>query len=80
MSRSVFCVWLFLCNDAMSLTVRKSWYLRLNVIYRLQSIVQRIWRRRQNHNLNRLLILDKYNIMVVMQKLKFMLQLTMQST
>ena len=31
----VFCVWLFSCNSSMSLAFRK-WFLRLNVIFRLQ--------------------------------------------
>ena len=31
-------VWLFSCNDSMSLAVRK-WFLRFNVIFRLQSNV-----------------------------------------
>ena len=35
---SVFCVWLFPCNDSMNLAVRKR-LLRLNVICRLQSNV-----------------------------------------
>ena len=30
----------------------------------------------KNHNFTFLLILDKYNIMIVMQKLKFMLEFT----
>ena len=35
---AVFCVWLFSCNDSMSLAVRKR-FLRLNVIFWLQSNV-----------------------------------------
>ena len=35
---AVFRVWLFPCNDSMSLTVRK-WCLRLNIIFRIQSNV-----------------------------------------
>ena len=35
---AVLRVWLFSCNDSMSLAVRK-WFLRLNVIFRLQSNV-----------------------------------------
>ena len=31
---SVFCVWLFSCNDSMSLAGR-NWFLRLNVTYGL---------------------------------------------
>ena len=38
---SVFYVWSFSCNDSISLVVRKR-FLRLNVIYRLKSNVQRI--------------------------------------
>ena len=38
---SVFYVWSFSCNDSISLAVRKR-FLRLNVIYRLTSNVQRI--------------------------------------
>ena len=41
---SVFCVWLFSRNDSMSLAVRKR-FLKLNVIYRLQSNAKRICRR-----------------------------------
>ena len=40
---AVFRSWLFLCNDSMSLAVRK-WFLRQNVIFRLQSNVKRICR------------------------------------
>ena len=36
--RDVFRVWLFPCNDSMSVAVRK-WFLRLNVIFRIQSNV-----------------------------------------
>ena len=43
---SVFCVWLFSCNDLMSLDVRKR-FLRFNVIYRLQLNVQRNCRRQR---------------------------------
>ena len=43
---SLFCVWLFSCSDSMSLAVRKR-SLRLNVIYPLQSNVQRICRRQR---------------------------------
>ena len=71
---SVFCVWLFLCNDSMSLVVRKS-YFRLNVIYRLQSNVQHICRR-SRHNFNIPLILAKYNIMINLQKFKFVQEFT----
>ena len=35
---AVFRVWLFPCNDSMSLAVRK-WFLRLNDIFRIQSNV-----------------------------------------
>ena len=35
---AVFSVWLFSCNNSMSLAVRK-WFPRLNVIFRLQSNV-----------------------------------------
>ena len=35
---SVFSVWLFSCNDSMSLAVRK-WLLRLKVIFQIQSNV-----------------------------------------
>ena len=35
---AVFPVWLFSCNDSMSLAIRK-WFLRLNGIFRLQSNV-----------------------------------------
>ena len=41
---SVFCVWLFSCNELMSLAVRKR-FLRLNVPYPFRSNVQRICRR-----------------------------------
>ena len=41
---SVVYVWSFSCNDSMSLASRKR-FLRLNVIYRLKSNVQRICRR-----------------------------------
>ena len=41
---SVVCVWLFSFTDSMSLAVRKR-FLRLNVIYRLQSNVKRICQR-----------------------------------
>ena len=41
---SVFYVWPFSCNDSISLAVRKR-FLKLNVIYRLKSNVQRIWQR-----------------------------------
>ena len=41
---SVFYVCSFSCNDSISLAVRKR-FLRLNVIYRLKSNVQRIFRR-----------------------------------
>ena len=41
--RSIFRVWLLSCNESMSLAVRKK-FLRLNVIFRLQSNVQRICR------------------------------------
>ena len=41
---SVFYVWSFSCNDSMSLAVRKR-FMRLSVIYRLKSNVQRICRR-----------------------------------
>ena len=37
---SSFCVWLFSCNDSMSLVARKR-FLRLSVMYRLGSNVQR---------------------------------------
>ena len=40
---SVFCVCLLSCNDSMSLAVRKR-FLRLNVVYRLQSNIKRICR------------------------------------
>ena len=40
---SVFYVWSFSCNDALSLADRKR-FLRLNVIYRLKSNVLRICR------------------------------------
>ena len=56
----------------MSLAVRKR-VLRPNVNNRLQSNVQRICRlqrRRKESNFNILLILEKYNSMIVMQKLK----------
>ena len=62
---SVFCVWSFSCNDSICLTVRKR-FLRLNVFN--VGI--------KNHNFNIPLILDKCNIMIVMQKLKFMLEFT----
>ena len=35
---TVFSEWLFSCNDSVSLAARK-WFLRLNVIFRLQSNV-----------------------------------------
>ena len=38
---SVFYVWSFLCNHLISLAVRKR-FLRLNLIYRLKSNIQRI--------------------------------------
>ena len=41
---SVFCEWLFSCNNSMSLAVRKR-FLRLTVIYRLRLNVQHICRR-----------------------------------
>ena len=41
---SVFCIWSFSGNDSMSLAVRKR-FLRLNVVYRLQSNIERIGRR-----------------------------------
>ena len=65
---SVFYVWSFSCNESLSQAVRK-WFLRPNVIYRLKSNIQRICRRIP-------LILDKYYIMIVMQKLKFMQEFT----
>ena len=43
---SVFYVCSFSCNDSISLAVRKR-FLRLNVIYRLKSKVQRICRRKK---------------------------------
>ena len=45
---SVFCEWLFLCNDSMSLAVRER-FLILIVICRLQSNAQRICRRQRQH-------------------------------
>ena len=71
---SIFYVWSFSCNDSISLAVRKR-FLRLNGIYRLKSNVLRICRLNvstRNHNFNIPLILDRYNIMIVMQKFKFM--------
>ena len=41
---SVFYAWSFSCNDSISLAFRKR-FLRLTVIYRLKSNVQRICRR-----------------------------------
>ena len=44
--------------------------------HQLQSTVQRIWRQRIESQLNIPVILDKYNMMIVMQKLKFMQEFT----
>ena len=62
----------------MSLVIRKR-FLRLNNIYRLGSNVQRIVDSNvgaKNHNFNSPIILDKNNIMIVMQKLKHMQEFT----
>ena len=58
----------------MSLAVRK-WFLRLNVIYPLRLDVQRICRRqrrRKESHFQYSLILNKCNVMIVLQKIKFM--------
>ena len=71
---SVCCVRLFSCNDLISLAVRKR-SLRLNVIYRSQSNVNvyvDVNVGAKNHNFSIPHILDKYDIMKVMQKLKYM--------
>ena len=68
----VFCVWLFSCNDSMSVAVRK-WFPRQNVIYRLEWNVQRIVDvnvRVKNTKFNIPLILDNNKIMIGMQKFK----------
>ena len=56
----------------MSLVVRKR-FLGLNVIYRLRSNVQFVDVNvgAKNHNVSISLVLDKYNIMIVMQKLRW---------
>ena len=64
----------------MSLAVRKR-FLRLNVIYRLKSNVYSnvfvdVNVGTKNNNVNIPLILDKYNILVVMQKVRFMQEFT----
>ena len=62
----------------MSLAVRKG-FLRLNVIYRLDrtsNIFVDDNVGAKNHNANIPLILDKNNVMIVMQKLKFMQEYT----
>ena len=71
----VFCVWLFSCNDSVSLAIRKR-FLRLNVIYRLQSVFADVDIGATKHNFNIALNFDNYNIMIVMQKLKFMQEFT----
>ena len=71
--RSAFCVWLFSCNDSMSLAVRKQ-FLRLNVICQPRSNIHlfvEVNVTAKNHNFNIPLILDKYNIMTVLRKSKF---------
>ena len=75
---TIFRVWLFSLNDSISLAVKKR-FLRLNVIYRQRPSVKRIFRRyigAKNHNFNIPLILNKYNIMIVVQKIKFMQEFT----
>ena len=69
---SEFCVWFWSCKDSMSLAVSIQ-FLRLNVIYLLQSYVQRFVDVNvggKNHDFNFPLILHKHNICAVMQKLK----------
>ena len=72
---------MFSCNDSKSLAIRK-WFLRLNVIFRLQSNVERIRRFHvgvKTHNFKFPLILDKNNIMKVMHIFKFMQEFTLLS-
>ena len=62
----------------MSLAVIK-WFLRLNVIFRFHrtsNVFADVNVGGKNHNFNILLILDKYNIMIVMHKFKFMQEFT----
>ena len=62
----------------MSLAVRK-WFLRLNVIFeynRTSNVFVDVNVGVKNHNFKFPLILDKYTIMIVMQKIKFMQEFT----
>ena len=62
----------------MSLAVRKS-FLRQNVIYRFQSkssVFVDVNISAENHNFNIPLILNEYNIMITMKKIKFMQEFT----
>ena len=66
---SVFYVWTFSCKDSICLAVTKR-FLRLNDIYRLKrtsNVFVDVYVGIKNHNFNTLLILDKCNIMIVMQ-------------
>ena len=61
------------------LGLSKKWFLRLNVVFRLQSNVLRnvdVNVSVKKHNFKFPLILEKYNIMTVMQKLKIMQEFT----
>ena len=74
----VFYVLSFSRNESMSLVVRKR-FLRLNVIYRLNqtiSVFVDVNVGTKTHSFNIPLFLDKYNSMIVMQKLKFMQEFT----
>ena len=71
---SVLYVWSISCKGSICLSVRKR-FLRLNVIYqlkRMSNVFVDVNVGIKNHNFNIPLILDKCNIMIVMQKLKFM--------
>ena len=60
----------FLCNDSMSLAVRKR-FVKLNVSIdydRTSNVFVDVNVGAKNHNFNFPLILDKYNIMIEMQK------------
>ena len=65
----------FYATDSMSLAVRK-WFVRLNVIFRTSNVFVNVNAGVKNHNFKFPLILDKINIMIVMQKLKFMQEFT----
>ena len=67
----VFCILCFSLNDSMFLAVRKR-FLRRHVFYRLDrtsNVFVDVHVGQKNHNFNIPLILDKYNIMIVMQQL-----------